>query len=279
MNSDILWSDRLARFRRVLCAALETPFYRPALEQASVADPLLISRIEDIDETLSHLPRCDLPAILEDFQALFNSRASRPPPSKLFYPLAALPRTAILAPGFEENRRLRIFDQAPWRSLARWKPHAIAGPAGALRALALAVREGKVGLPPLTYPAVVFTGIEHGLLYASDRDLLWRVFGVPLFEQLRGLGGELLAAECEAHHGLHVRSEEALVELDSSSGVAEIIYTSLTSLQYPLLRLATGISAGSLAMSCDCGSHLPRLSAIRRHIPRRARTTAASAAN
>ena len=279
MNSDIPWSDRLAQFRRVLCAALETPFYRPALEQASVADPLLISRIEDIDETLSRLPRCDLPAILEDFEALFNSRAPRPPPSKLFYPLAALPRTAILAPGFEENRRLRIFDQAPWRSLARWKPQAIAGPAGALRALALAVRQGQVSLPPLTYPAVVFTGIEHGLLYASDRDLLWRVFGVPLFEQLRGLGGELLAAECEAHHGLHVRSEEALVELDSSSGVAEIIYTSLTSFQYPLLRLATGISAGSLEMSCDCGSHVPLLSAIRRHIPRRARTTAASAAD
>jgi hypothetical protein len=277
MSSCLPWSNHLARFREVLCAALETPFYRSALEQALLADPLIISRIENIDEALSRLPRCDLPAIMEDFDALFNSRGPRIQPFQLFYPLASLPRTAILAPGFEENHRLRVFDQTSWRGLARWKPEAIASPAGVLRALALAVREGSVRLPPLTYPIVVFTGIEHGLLYAADRDLLWQVFGVPLFEQLRGLGGELLATECEAHHGLHVGSEEALVELDSSTGGgAEIVYTSLTSLQYPLLRLATGISAGIFDMSCECGSHVPRLSALRRHVPRRARAAASA---
>ena len=38
----------------------------------------------------------------------------------------------------------------------------------------------------------------------SDRKLFWGAFGVPVFEQYLGLRNELLAAECDAHCGLHV---------------------------------------------------------------------------
>jgi hypothetical protein len=46
------------------------------------------------------------------------------------------------------------------------------------------------------------------LLTAADRDQLWRAFRVPIFEQIIGTHGERLAADCEAHDGLHVGAAE-----------------------------------------------------------------------
>jgi hypothetical protein len=40
----------------------------------------------------------------------------------------------------------------------------------------------------------------------ADRDWLWSAFRVPIFEQIIGESGELLATECEAHNGMHVQS-------------------------------------------------------------------------
>jgi hypothetical protein len=41
---------------------------------------------------------------------------------------------------------------------------------------------------------------------------LWQAFRVPVFEQIIGRAGELLAAECDAHDGLHVLSPKLDVE-------------------------------------------------------------------
>jgi hypothetical protein len=46
----------------------------------------------------------------------------------------------------------------------------------------------------------------------TDRDRLWRAFRVPIFEQIVGRAGELLAAECEAHDGLHIESPRLKIE-------------------------------------------------------------------
>ena len=40
----------------------------------------------------------------------------------------------------------------------------------------------------------------------ADRDTLWAAFRVPVFEQVIGRSGKRLAAECEAHDGLHIES-------------------------------------------------------------------------
>ncbi len=40
----------------------------------------------------------------------------------------------------------------------------------------------------------------------ADRENLWSAFRVPVFEQVIGKSGKLLAAECEAHDGLHIAS-------------------------------------------------------------------------
>ena len=53
---------------------------------------------------------------------------------------------------------------------------------------------------------VVLTSLED--LPITHRDLLWRAFGVPVFEQLLGSDGAVIASECEVHDGLHLHRAE-----------------------------------------------------------------------
>lgn len=55
------------------------------------------------------------------------------------------------------------------------------------------------------FPPVVFTGPGFGELSDADRDLIWRRWGVPVYEQRLGPGGDVVAEECDAHEALHVR--------------------------------------------------------------------------
>lgn len=54
------------------------------------------------------------------------------------------------------------------------------------------------------YPVVVFTGPDHGSLTEADREQIWRVWGVPVYEQRVDREGRVVAEECDAHDGLHL---------------------------------------------------------------------------
>ena len=53
---------------------------------------------------------------------------------------------------------------------------------------------------------IVLTRVGDDLLAMERRQRLWKAFRVPIFEQIIGANGVLLAAECEAHAGLHIES-------------------------------------------------------------------------
>jgi hypothetical protein len=55
------------------------------------------------------------------------------------------------------------------------------------------------------FPAVIFTGPGFGELTQEDRDVIWRRWGIPVYEQRLTSAGELAAEECDAHDGLHLR--------------------------------------------------------------------------
>ncbi len=58
------------------------------------------------------------------------------------------------------------------------------------------------------YPLVVFTGESCGTLIPEMRDRVWHRWGVPVFEyRLDASGTHVLAEECEAHDGMHLRRE------------------------------------------------------------------------
>ena len=134
------------------------------------------------------------------------------------YPAHTTPRVAVLTPwfrtpGFTDLRILSRFFKAPpllkrsapgqvrifpdgWNAeAARFAPAAVAGTLEQIRAFAEVT---------VTHAIIVLERPDTPRLTEADRDWLWRRFGVPVFQQVIGRNGRLLATECEAHQGLHL---------------------------------------------------------------------------
>ncbi len=92
---------------------------------------------------------------------------------------------------------------------------------------------GHFDLPGPTAALVVLTTVSDCPIQDHHRDLLWSAFGLPTFEQLRAVGGKVIARECEVHDGLHIVDTAEVPER------AEIIDA-----------------------ECDCGNRMPRIRAI-----------------
>ena len=148
----------------------------------------------------------------------------------LAYPIPPAPPTAILVDCFRSSGNLRVFEKGWSAEAAQFAPAAIAATPAQLDALS------AEQIPSLRYAVIALVGANEPRLTESDRERFWRAFRVPVFEQLIDKKGGLLAAECEAHDGLHVES----------TGVAP--------------------RAGEVieATPCGCGKTSPRLIAIER---------------
>lgn len=126
------------------------------------------------------------------------------------HPMHPTPRTAILAPGFQETKLVRVFPAGWNEEAARFHPSCIAAPTEQLRRLT------DHGIE-LSHAVVALNYEGRPGLSDDDRDLFWDSFGVPVFEQQLGPGNELLAMECEAHAGLHVMTNFDDARLDRNS--------------------------------------------------------------
>ena len=122
------------------------------------------------------------------------------------YPISPVPRTAVLVPWFRSSRRLagpvRLFPDGWKPEAAAFAPAAVAGTVEQIRALA------QVRISSLTHALIVLARPGGARLTENDRERLWQDFRLPVFEQIIGSSGDLLAAECEAHDGLHVESPD-----------------------------------------------------------------------
>ena len=117
--------------------------------------------------------------------------------ARFVHPMDPMPRTAILADGFQRTRLVRVFPHGWDAQAARFQPTSVAAPVDQLRKLV------HTGLQ-LEHAVIAFTYESDASLSLADRDLFWRAFGVPVFEQFLGPNNELLAMECDAHSGMHV---------------------------------------------------------------------------
>jgi hypothetical protein len=105
---------------------------------------------------------------------------------------------------------MREFGADDIRGLVRYGPDAMALPLDVALSFADRKLRGLFELPSLKLAIVVFSSAElDGALEMHHRDLLWRAFGLPVFEQLRGEDGRVIARECEVHDGLHLDSGDA----------------------------------------------------------------------
>lgn len=249
----------LLRFRDVLSSAAETRFYRPWLDAARLLGPGQIARLATLAEALACVPRVELSWFLQH-QAEFRSLRAQPGyEARLMHPCDPSPRTAILTQGFEQTGNIRCFEHSDLEGLLKFGPECLAGPVETMLNVARAVRRGRLGLPTIRHSVIVFRDLRSGLMPETDHDALWHAFRVPIFEQLRGLSGELLAAECEAHNGLHLCARDAVIEFDPSRRSPELLFTSLVNCAQPAIRLATGWSPKLDDRTCACGSRHPRL--------------------
>ncbi len=96
-----------------------------------------------------------------------------------------------------------MFAEGWCEEAAKFAPQALAGTLPQLEAIAAS----GGSLDSLSHAVVVLGMWEDARVSEADREMLWRRFRVPVFEQIVGRHGALLAAECEAHHGLHIESE------------------------------------------------------------------------
>jgi hypothetical protein len=103
-------------------------------------------------------------------------------------------------PGFRPSGNVQVFPQGWCDEVAVFQPASIAGTREQLLAL-LPVR-----IPSLTHALIVVLHPGDAHVTEGERERFWRCFGVPLFEQVVGKSGKLLASECEAHDGLHLES-------------------------------------------------------------------------
>lgn len=216
----------------------------------------------DLERAIESLPSVPLGEFLGD-PAAFHTGMGPKRPRKLAMPLlAAAGRVAILAAGYEESADVRSFHYEIPEDLAAFRPDTIAAPVSRLRRMAEDVLSGRIELPELRSAVIGISGLTQGHVTTEDRDLFWKAFRVPVFEQLRGFSRELLAWECDAHDGLHIDIASAAFELTPNG---ELLLTCLDSPEYTILKLGTELTARIDDGVCDCGDATPRLVGLRRH--------------
>lgn len=248
-----------SRLRALLAAAARTPYYQPARTRPALPAPDSVFQVDRVEELLGRITPLSVSTFLNQPDSFLDPQAPPERPRQLRYPVAPTPRTAVLMPGFLETNQVRVFPEGLTPAVLRFQPQALAAPADLLRWAASNGVRGRVVLPRLENALVVFTGVPFGCLSEADRDLLWRAFQVPVFEQMLGFDGELLASECEAHEGLHLRQEQAIFEYAPGAGQPEVLITFLNNLRYPLLRMASGLTAQPIEGACACGWSAPRI--------------------
>lgn len=249
---------RTRRMEHVLRAAHHCSFY-------SSKTPFRgLLAIRNPKAAIAHYPELPLAEFLRN-PAAFELEDH--PEGPVAPPRVKLPdagRVLVLGRGFSESddvRALRHGSPEDWlEDWREFRPDTLAGPVSRLRKAALDVLSGALDVPRLERAVVAFTGLRDGLLEPRDRDLLWRGFGVPVFEQFRGFSGEPLAWECEAQEGLHIEAPNAYFETADSG---DLLLTCLDDRRYALVRLNTELRARLLDGECGCGRPGVRLAELR----------------
>jgi phenylacetate-CoA ligase len=113
----------------------------------------------------------------------------------------------------------------------------------------------------------VICGAE-GVL-AADRAMLARAFGSGIFETYGSRETMLMAAECDAHDGMHLSEENLVLELTEDGRPTlpgrsgDVVVTDLHNYGMPMIRYVNGdVARFSQGERCACGRTLRRLERV-----------------
>ncbi len=177
-------------------------------------------------------------------------------------PWTARAKTAVLQPWFRVRGRVKVFQTISPDEIGRYRPQAMAGPLEVLRELARLALHEELRLAGLDFGIIAFTGIGRPALGPDDRDLFWRAFQTPVFQQLRAETGDLLAAECQARQGLHIESGAAVFQVLPAPG-SELLVGTRSNGDESAELLPTGFHAEISHLPCPCGLPGSRLTGLR----------------
>ena len=105
-------------------------------------------------------------------------------------------------------------------------------------------------------------------LYPHQRELAMKVFGAPVFDFYGSRDITSIAMECKEHHGLHIMSENVIVEVQDDNGnfvtegEGDLIVTHLHNWVTPFIRYRIGDRVRISQRKCSCGRKLPLIEEV-----------------
>lgn len=149
----------------------------------------------------------------------------------------------------------------------RWvssRPALLNGYVGGVHEFASWVQQTETVLPS---PRAV--GVTAAPITASQRQHIEQVFSAPVYDQYRSAEVPWIAAECQAHSGLHLLADLRRIDIldeadrpvpDGETG--DVVVTDFANRVFPLVRYRLGDRSSLVGGLCPCGKTLPRLAAI-----------------
>lgn len=134
-----------------------------------------------------------------------------------------------------------------------YKPRFIRGYASAIYFFAKWLGEQKI---LASTPKAVFTTAEK--LFPHMRKTIGDVFDCEVYDTYGLNDGGISAYECEEHNGLHIDTERSIMEVvdnddhQLTSGVGQILATSLHNYAMPFIRYACGDEGVIVESECEC---------------------------
>ncbi len=151
------------------------------------------------------------------------------------------------------------------RDWQKFKPDILLAYAGALNFLVEYLEDKKISLRP---PKSIITSAE--VLTAPYRKKIEGYFGTKIFNRYGSREFGVIASECECHCGMHLNSENLIVEcekvdqIDGDKYLGKILITDLVNRVFPFIRYEIGDMAvcSPQSYNCECGRHLPFINEI-----------------
>lgn len=145
-----------------------------------------------------------------------------------------------------------------YENLCRLKPDVIEAYAGSLYAFAVFLQEQRLEVPKPIHPVISAEKISD-----SQRALIEEVFHCESTNRYGTREMGAIAQECGEHNGMHIASENLLVEeVSIGDDVSQLVITNLENYSMPFVRYAIGDTGEVSSRKCTCGRGLPLIEEI-----------------